>query len=155
MILYRLIMIITSISTLISLFSLIISILTLLLLYHFLNKMKEEYKIFNDITKEYIIKNKIQSDINSLNLTDRVETPIENPKTQNELNKTQIEILKIASSVPISARDVMQKFNITREHASRMLSHLNKEGYLKKINESKPYKYIIDDKGRQYLSDIY
>ncbi|MFP3165780.1 MAG: hypothetical protein RXR36_00640 [Nitrososphaeria archaeon] len=117
--------------------------------------MKEEYKIFNDITKEYIIKNKIQSDINSLNLTDRVETPIENPKAQNELNKTQIEILKIASSVPISARDVMQKFNITREHASRMLSYLNKEGYLKKINESKPYKYIIDDKGRQYLSDIY
>jgi predicted HTH transcriptional regulator len=117
--------------------------------------MKEEYNLFSDITKEYIIKKKIQNDIDSLNFNNQVKTHVDRPKTQNELNKTQVEILKIATSMPITARDVMQKFNITREHASRMLSHLNKEGYLKKLNESKPYKYIIDDKGRQYLSDVY
>jgi predicted HTH transcriptional regulator len=116
--------------------------------------VKEEYNVFSDITKEYIIKKKIQNDIDSLNFNNQVKTHIDRPKSQNELNKTQVEILKIATSMPITARDVMQKFNITREHASRMLSHLNQEGYLKKLNKSKPYKYIIDDKGRQYLSDV-
>jgi predicted HTH transcriptional regulator len=117
--------------------------------------MKEEYNVFNDITKEYIIKKKIQSDIDSLNSNDQIKTQADKPKAQTVLNKTQVEILKIANTAPVSARDVMQKFNITREHASRMLSYLNKEGYLKKLNESKPYKYILDDKGRQYLSDNY
>lgn len=138
-----------------SFFSLVISILTFLLIFRLINKVKEEYNVFSDITKEYIIKKKIQNDIDSLNFNNQVKTHVDRPKTQNELNKTQVEILKIATSMPITARDVMQKFNITREHASRMLSLLNKEGYLKKVNESKPYKYIIDDKGRQYLSDVY
>ncbi len=146
---------ITTISALISFFSLMISISAILLIYHYVNKMKEEYNVFNDITKEYIIKKKIQSDINSLNSNDQIKTQVNKPKAQTELNKTQVEILKIANTTPVSARDVMQKFNITREHASRMLSYLNKEGYLKKLNESKPYKYILDDKGRQYLSDNY
>lgn len=146
---------ITTISFLMSFFSLVISILTFLLIFRQINKMKEEYNLFSDITKEYLIKKKIQNDIDSLNFNNQVKTHVDRPKTQNELNKTQVEILKIATSMPITARDVMQKFNITREHASRMLSHLNKEGYLKKLNESKPYKYIIDDKGRQYLSDVY
>ncbi|MFP3213852.1 MAG: hypothetical protein RXR18_01365 [Nitrososphaeria archaeon] len=145
---------ITTISVLMSFFSLVISILTFLLIFRFINKIKEEYNVFSDITKEYIIKKKIQNDIDSLNFNNQVKTHVDRPKTQNELNKTQVEILKIATSMPITARDVMQKFNITREHASRMLSHLNKEGYLKKLNESKPYKYIIDDKGRQYLSEV-
>lgn len=146
---------ITTISTLISFFSLMISISAILLIYHYVSKIKEEYNVFNDITKEYIIKKKIQSDINSLNSNDQIKTQVNKPKAQTELNKTQVEILKIANTTPVSARDVMQKFNITREHASRMLSYLNKEGYLKKLNESKPYKYILDDKGRQYLSDNY
>ncbi|NAY81802.1 MAG: hypothetical protein GU362_02790 [Thaumarchaeota archaeon] len=146
---------ITTISFLMSFFSLVISILTFLLIFRLINKVKEEYNVFSDITKEYIIKKKIQNDIDSLNFNNQVKTHVDRPKTQNELNKTQVEILKIATSMPITARDVMQKFNITREHASRMLSLLNKEGYLKKVNESKPYKYIIDDKGRQYMSDVY
>ncbi|MFP3132688.1 MAG: hypothetical protein RXR19_01040 [Nitrososphaeria archaeon] len=146
---------ITTISFLMSFFSLVISILTFLLIFRLINKVKEEYNVFSDITKEYIIKKKIQNDIDSFNFNNQVKTHVDRPKTQNELNKTQVEILKIATSMPITARDVMQKFNITREHASRMLSLLNKEGYLKKVNESKPYKYIIDDKGRQYLSDVY
>jgi len=146
---------ITTISVLMSFFSLVISILTFLLIFRLINKVKEEYNVISDITKEYIIKKKIQNDIESFNFNNQIKTHVDRPKTQNELNKTQIEILKIATSMPITARDVMQKFNITREHASRMLSHLNKEGYLKKLNESKPYKYIIDDKGRQYLSDVY
>ncbi|MGC9144908.1 MAG: hypothetical protein ACP5GS_02165 [Nitrososphaeria archaeon] len=146
---------ITTISALISFFSLIISVSAILLIYHYVSKMKEEYNVFNDITKEYIIKKKIQSDIDSLNSNDQIKTQADKPKAQTVLNKTQVEILKIANTAPVSARDVMQKFNITREHASRMLSYLNKEGYLKKLNESKPYKYILDDKGRQYLSDNY
>ncbi|MGC8599507.1 MAG: hypothetical protein ACP5LX_00380 [Nitrososphaeria archaeon] len=146
---------ITTISALISFFSLMISISAILLIYHYVSKMKDEYNVFNDITKEYIIKKKIQSDIDSLNSNDQIKTQADKPKAQTVLNKTQVEILKIANTAPVSARDVMQKFNITREHASRMLSYLNKEGYLKKLNESKPYKYILDDKGRQYLSDNY
>ena len=98
---------ITTISVLMSFFSLVISILTFLLIFRLINKVKEEYNVFSDITKEYIIKKKIQNDIDSFNFNNQVKTHVDRPKTQNELNKTQVEILKIATSMPITARDVM------------------------------------------------
>lgn len=121
-----------------------------------MKKIEENYNILNDVAKEYILVKKIDSDIKSFNnQNNEIISNTNNIKIKktNTLNVTQVEILKLANTAEITARDVMQKFNITREHASRLLSYLSSQGYLKRVNESKPYKYIIGEKGKEYLSD--
>ncbi len=142
---------ITLLGVIISLVSLFMSLFALVSLYLNNKKVQENYLIFKDISKELIVKNKVDNDIKEISLRNLPET--NNSKNKlSELNSTQIEIIKLANTSEITARDVMQKFNITREHASRLLSHLAIEGYLKRISESKPYKYTIGEKGREYLS---
>ncbi|MGC8592744.1 MAG: hypothetical protein ACP5LF_00415 [Nitrososphaeria archaeon] len=143
---------ITTLIVIISLASISLSLSTLFYLFLKIKKIDENYKLFQDISKELIINKKIETDLNEMTAENVIKTKKSNVE-KGDLNSTQIEIIKLAYKSEITTRDVIQQFNITREHASRLLSALANQGYLKRVNNSKPYKYIIDEKGKMYLSE--
>ena len=97
------------------------------------------------------------------------EKPIE-PVVQGEVvpNKPQITsrmpnldhnnaidyVLRLITTKAMTSRDIQITLKRSREHTSRLMKKLFEDGYVKRNTDSKPYTYLISEKGKEKISVI-
>jgi hypothetical protein len=98
---------------------------------------------------------KMQAD--SSEIVSRV--PPSNKLTQDtsekkQLGGTELEALRIVfeGRGRISAKEIQQKIDRTREHTARMMSSLYREGLVERDITARPFSYSITQKGRDLLN---
>ena len=58
-------------------------------------------------------------------------------------------ILGLITTKPMTSRDIQITIDRTREHTSRLMKKLYKDGFVERHTNTKPYTYSITEKGRQ------
>lgn len=61
-------------------------------------------------------------------------------------------ILGLITTKPMTSRDIQITIDRTREHTSRLMKKLYKDGFVERHTNTKPYTYSITEKGRQRIS---
>ncbi|NIP62342.1 MAG: winged helix DNA-binding protein [Nitrosopumilaceae archaeon] len=70
---------------------------------------------------------------------------------ENEPDNITEHILRLITKNPMTSRDIQITLKRSREHTSRLLKKLHDEGLVTRNTESKPYTYIISEKGKERL----
>ena len=60
-------------------------------------------------------------------------------------------VLGLITSKPMTSRDIQMTLGRSREHTSRLMNRLYKEGLVDRNTNSKPFSYIITEKGREKI----
>ena len=60
-------------------------------------------------------------------------------------------VLGLITSRPMTSRDIQMTLGRSREHTSRLMNRLYKEGLVDRNTSSKPFSYIITEKGREKI----
>ena len=60
-------------------------------------------------------------------------------------------VLQLITTKPMTSRDIQITIGRSREHTSRMMNKIYKDGYVQRNTNSKPYTYSITDKGKAKL----
>ena len=60
-------------------------------------------------------------------------------------------VLGLITSRPMTSRDIQMTLGRSREHTSRLMNRLYKEGLVDRNTNSKPFSYIITEKGREKI----
>ena len=60
-------------------------------------------------------------------------------------------VLGLITSRPMTSRDIQMTLGRSREHTSRLLNRLYKDGLVDRNTSSKPFSYIITEKGREKI----
>jgi len=63
-------------------------------------------------------------------------------------------VLELITEKPMTSRDIQITSQRSREHTSRLMNKLFKEGYVERNTKTKPYSYYITDKGRAKLGSV-
>ncbi len=61
------------------------------------------------------------------------------------LNETEKTILKLLMSGPKTSREIREVLKLSREHIARELKYLYENGYVKRITDTKPFTYEINE----------
>ncbi|MDA4112178.1 MAG: hypothetical protein OK439_06530 [Thaumarchaeota archaeon] len=74
---------------------------------------------------------------------------------EKKLGITEMEALRIVfeGRGKISAKEIQQKIDRTREHTARMMSSLYREGLVERDVTARPFSYSITQKGRDLLNN--
>lgn len=60
-------------------------------------------------------------------------------------------VLELITTKPMTSRDIQITIGRSREHTSRLMNKLYKDGYVQRNTNSKPYSYSITENGRVKL----
>ena len=60
-------------------------------------------------------------------------------------------VLGLITNKPMTSRDIQMTLGRSREHTSRLMNRLYKEGLVDRNTNSKPFSYIITEKGREKI----
>ncbi len=60
-------------------------------------------------------------------------------------------VLGLITSRPMTSRDIQMTLGRSREHTSRLMNRLYKDGLVDRNTSSKPFSYIITEKGREKI----
>lgn len=60
-------------------------------------------------------------------------------------------VLELITIKPMTSRDIQITIGRSREHTSRMMNKMYKDGYVQRNTNSKPYTYSITEKGKLKL----
>ena len=60
-------------------------------------------------------------------------------------------VLGLITTRPMTSRDIQMTLGRSREHTSRLMNRLYKEGLVDRNTNSKPFSYIITEKGREKI----
>jgi len=66
---------------------------------------------------------------------------------QPDYHNTIDYVLGLITDKPMTSRDIQTASQRSREHTSRLMNTLYKEGYVQRNTKTKPYSYSITDKG--------
>ena len=61
-------------------------------------------------------------------------------------------VLGLITSRPMTSRDIQMTLGRSREHTSRLMNRLYKDGLVDRNTSSKPFSYIITEKGREKIT---
>ena len=61
-------------------------------------------------------------------------------------------VLGLITSRPMTSRDIQMTLGRSREHTSRLMNRLYKDGLVDRNTNSKPFSYIITEKGREKIN---
>ena len=83
-----------------------------------------------------------------------VTKPISQPRTPNMSFEDSVEhVLGLITKGPMTSRDIEVTFGgRSREHVSRLMKKLFRDGYVDRNTSSRPYAYTITEKGRNRAS---
>ena len=74
-------------------------------------------------------------------------------KSQTDNNRTNVDIIKLIDEEKgMIASDVKIRIGKSREHTSRLLKDLCDLGFLKRDLNSRPYKYLVTDVGKEEIN---
>jgi len=62
--------------------------------------------------------------------------------------------LRLITTKAMTSRDIQITLKRSREHTSRLMKKLFEDGYVKRNIDSKPYTYLISEKGKEKISVI-
>jgi len=140
------------------------------------NSSDEQYELDRlEYYERQLIDMKIRLD--AFEISNVVEKPVENhqkprQRTQGEyvkqedlvISETQTtkpknvgygdvinHVLGLITVKPMTSRDIQITIGRSREHTSRMMNKIYKDGYVQRNINSKPYTYSITEKGRSKL----
>jgi hypothetical protein len=106
---------------------------------------------------ESVVPRPTSMQVDSSEIVSRV--PPSNKLTQDSAEKkqlggTELEALRIVfeGRGRISAKEIQQKIDRTREHTARMMSSLYREGLVERDVTARPFSYSITQKGRDLLN---
>jgi uncharacterized membrane protein len=79
---------------------------------------------------------------------------VQSDNSDKKLGSTELEALRIVfeGRGRISAKEIQQKIDRTREHTARMMSSLYREGLVERDVTARPFSYSITQKGRDFLN---
>jgi len=60
-------------------------------------------------------------------------------------------VLRLITDKSMTSRDIQITLGRSREHTSRLMKKLFDDGYVKRSSDSKPYSYLITEKGKEKL----
>ena len=63
-------------------------------------------------------------------------------------------VLRLITTKAMTSRDIQITLKRSREHTSRLMKKLFEDGYVKRNTDSKPYTYLISEKGKEKISVI-
>ena len=63
-------------------------------------------------------------------------------------------VLHLITNKAMTSRDIQITLKRSREHTSRLMKKLFEDGYVKRNTDSKPYTYLISEKGRERIGVI-
>ncbi len=63
-------------------------------------------------------------------------------------------ILRLITKRPMTSRDIQITIERTREHTSRLMNKLYKDGYADRNTNTKPYSYSITEKGKERIAHL-
>ncbi len=63
-------------------------------------------------------------------------------------------VLRLITSKSMTSRDIQITLGRSREHTSRLMKKLFKDGYVKRNTNSKPYTYSITNKGKEKVGGV-
>ena len=83
-----------------------------------------------------------------------VAKPVTRPRTPNMSFENSVEhVLGLITKAPMTSRDIEVTFGgRSREHVSRLMKKLFRDGYVDRNAGSRPYTYMITEKGRERVS---
>ena len=83
-----------------------------------------------------------------------VAKPSTEPRKPNMSFENSVEhVLGLITKGPMTSRDIEVTFGgRSREHISRMMKKLFRDGYVRRDTTSRPYTYLITEKGRERIS---
>ena len=82
------------------------------------------------------------------------ERPVSQSRAPNMSFENSVEhVLGLITKKPMTSRDIEVTFSgRSREHVSRLMKKLFRDGYVNRNTSSRPYTYMISEKGRQRIS---
>jgi len=63
-------------------------------------------------------------------------------------------VLRLITTKAMTSRDIQITLKRSREHTSRLMKKLFEDGYVNRNTDSKPYTYLISEKGKEKISVI-
>ena len=82
------------------------------------------------------------------------DRPVSQSRAPNMSFENSVEhVLGLITKKPMTSRDIEVTFSgRSREHVSRLMKKLFRDGYVNRNTSSRPYTYMISEKGRQRIS---
>jgi predicted transcriptional regulator len=108
--------------------------------------------ISNETRKSSYSYNNIHDDENYMSIEEKPRlrkrpTMQANKSTQPDYHNMVDYVLGLITDKPMTSRDIQTASQRSREHTSRLMNKLYKEGYVQRNTKTKPYSYSITDKG--------
>lgn len=117
----------------------------------------------NNVENQLDLKELLFSLLNKSEEKPKEITRVERP--EQEQQKVEIErkiepnnpidvVLQLITTKPMTSRDIQITLKRSREHISRMMKKLYDEGLVNRNEETKPYTYVITEKGKNHFSKL-
>jgi len=106
---------------------------------------------------EKLAKTEVEKKSNEFKAPDKVmpEEPQNVSRMPNlDRNNATDYVLHLITNKAMTSRDIQITLKRSREHTSRLMKKLFEDGYVKRNTDSKPYTYLISEKGRERIGVI-
>jgi hypothetical protein len=96
----------------------------------------------------------VESPVSIPNKQRFVAKPVRQSRTPNMSFENSVEhVLGLITKAPMTSRDIEMTFGgRSREHVSRLMKKLFRDGYVDRNTASRPYTYMITEKGRERVN---